>query len=137
MEQLTIPLQIKPELNIFRITLDNYSSVKSQLEGCFETIDYKLKDNSLILTYGQNDVQISFITNNRILNEVYSLTEIYSEPYFYLLFITKHSGDIHIVARNSVYPSEILRLMKRLNYNLSQDDLTQISFFNNEPLEAL
>jgi hypothetical protein len=59
MEQLTIPLQIKPELNIFKITLDNYSSVKSQLEECFETIDYKLKDNSLILTYVENGVQIS------------------------------------------------------------------------------
>ena len=137
MEQLTIPLQIKPELNIFKITLDNYSSVKSQLEECFETIDYKLKDNSLILTYIENSIRISFITTNRILNEVYSLTEIYSEPYFYLLFIPKHSGDIHIVARNSVYPSETLRLMKRLNYNLSQDDLTQISFFNDEPLEVL
>ena len=130
MEQLTIPLQIKPELNIFKITLDNYSSVKSQLEECFETIDYKLKDNSLILTYIENSIRISFITTNRILNEVYSLTEIYSEPYFYLLFITKHSGDIHIAARNSVYPSEILRLMKRLNYDLTEYDLAQIGLFN-------
>ena len=130
MERLTIPLQIKPELNIFKITLDNYSSVKSQLEGCFETIDYKLKDNSLILTYVENGVQISFTTINRILNEVYSLIEIYSEPYFYLLFITKHSGDTHINARNSIHPSEISRLIKRLNYNLTDYDLAQIGFFN-------
>ena len=47
MEQLTIPLQIKPELNIFKIDLNNYSSVKSQLEECFETIGYKLEDSSL------------------------------------------------------------------------------------------
>lgn len=130
MEQLTIPLQIKPELNIFKITLDNYSSVKSQLEECFETIDYKLKDNSLILTYVENGVRISFTTINKILNEVYSFAEIYSEPYFYLLFITKHSGDIHINARNSVHPSEILRLMKRLNYNLTEYDLAQIGLFD-------
>ena len=130
MEQLTIPLQIKPELNIFKIDLNNYSSVKSQLEECFETIDYKLKDNSLSLTYVQNGVQISFTTTNRILDKVYSLTEIYSEPYFYLLFITKHSGDIHIGARNSVHPSEISRLMKKLNYNLTEYDSAQIGLFN-------
>ena len=131
MEQLTIPLQIKPELNIFKIDLDNYSSVKSQLEECFETIGYKLEDSSLILTYVQNGVQISFTTTNRILNEVYSLTEIYSEPYFYLLFITLHSGDIHISERISVDPLEILRLMKKLNYNLTENDLIQISLINN------
>ena len=130
MEQLTIPLQIKPELNIFKIDLNNYSSVKSQLEECFETIDYKLQDNSLSLTYVQNGVQISFTTTNRILDKVYSLTEIYSEPYFYLLFITKHSGDIHIGARNSVHPSEISRLMKKLNYNLTEYDSAQIGLFN-------
>lgn len=130
MEQLTIPLQIKPELNIFKIDLDNYSSVKSQLEECFETIGYKFEDSSLILTYVQSGVQISFTTTNRILDKVYSLTEIYSEPYFYLLFITKHNGDIHIGARNSVYPSEISRLMKRLNYNLTEYDSAQIGLFN-------
>lgn len=137
MEQLTIPLQIKPELNIFKITLDNYSSVKSQLEECFSTVDHELKDDSLRLTYSENTTRISFTVIDVVFGEYCSFTERYSEPYFYLLFIPKHSGDIHIVARNSVYPSETLRLMKRLNYNLSQDDLTQISFFNNEPLEAL
>ena len=130
MEQLTIPLQIKPELNIFKIDLDNYSSVKSQLEKCFETIGYKFEDSSLILTYVQSGVQISFTTTNRILDKVYSLIEIYSEPYFYLLFITKHNGDIHIGARNSVYSSEISRLMKRLNYDLTEYDLAQIGLFN-------
>ena len=130
MEQLTIPLQIKPELNIFKIDLDNYSSVKSQLEECFETIGYKFEDSSLILTYVQNGVQISFTTTNRMFDKVYSLTEVYSEPYFYLLFITKHSGDIHIGARNSVHPSEISRLMKRLNYNLTEYDSAQIRLFN-------
>ena len=104
MEQLTIPLQVKPELNIFKIDLDNYSSVKAQLEACFETIDYKLKDKSLVLTYVENGSQVSFTAFNKVLDEIYSLTEVYSEPYFYLLFITKHTGDIHIGARNSVDP---------------------------------
>ena len=136
MEQLTIPLQIKPELNIFKITLDDYSSVKAQLEECFETIDYKLKDNSLLLTYIENGVRVFFTVDHNLFDEVYSLRETYSDPYFYILFITEHTGNIHIGARSSVESSDILRLMKRFNYNLTQDDLTQISFFN-EPLEIL
>ena len=136
MERLTIPLQIKPELNIFKINLGNYSSVKSQLEECFGTIDYKLKDNSLSLTYIENGMRIFFTATESLSDKAYCLRETYSNPYFYLLFITLHSGDIHIGARSSVESSDILRLMKRFNYNLTQDDLTQISFFN-EPLEIL
>ena len=129
MKQLTIPLQVKPELNIFKIDLDNYSSIKLQLEDCFETIDYKLKDKSLVLTYVENNIQISFRAVSKIFDEAYSLTEVYSSPYFYLLFVTKHTGDIHIDARNSVDPLEISHLMKKLKYNLTQDDLTQIFIF--------
>lgn len=136
MEQLTIPLQVKPELNIFKIDLDNYSSVKAQLEECFKTIDYKLKDNSLSLTYVENGVRVFFTATHNLLDEVYSLRETYSDHYFYILFVTKHTGDIYINGRISVEPSDILRLMKRLNYNLTQNDLTQISFFN-EPLRIL
>lgn len=130
MGQLTIPLQIKPELNIFKIDLDNYSSVKSQLEKCFETIDYKLKDNSLLLTSIENGVRVFFTAHHNLFDEVYSLRETYSDPYFYLLFITKHNGDIYIGARNSVHPSEILRMIKRLNHNLTEYDLAQIGLFN-------
>ena len=136
MEQLTIPLQIKPELNIFKIDLNDYSSVKSQLQECFGTIDYKLKDNSLLLTCIENGVRVFFKVGHNLFDEVYSLRETYSDPYFYILFITENTGDIHIAARSSVESSDILRLMKRFNYNLTQDDLTQISFFN-EPLEIL
>ena len=136
MVHLTIPLHVKPELNIFKIDLDNYSSVKAQLEECFKTIDYKLKDNSLSLTYVENGVRVFFTATHNLLDEVYSLRETYSDPYFYILFVTKHTGDIHINGRISVEPSDILRLMKRLNYNLTQDDLSQISFFN-EPLSVL
>ena len=131
MERLTIPLQIKPELNIFKISLGNYSSVKSQLEECFGTIGYKLKDNSLSLTYIENGMRIFFTATESLSDQAYCLRETYSNPYFYLLFITLHSGDIHISARISVDPLEILRLMKKLNYNLTENDLIQISLINN------
>ena len=130
MEQLTIPLQIKPELNIFKITLDDYSSVKAQLKECFDTINYKIEDESLSLTYIENATEISFTVTDVVFNEYYSFTETYSNSYFYILFITKYGGDVHIRIRDSIYPKDISYIIKELDFELTQDDLTQISFFN-------
>lgn len=139
MEQLTIPLQIKPELNIFKITLDDYSSVKAQLEECFSIIDHKLEDNSLKLTYSENNTRISFAVIDVVFGECCSFTETYSNSnsYFYILFITKYDGDVNIHIRSSIHPEDISYIVKELDYKLTQNDLTQISFFNDEPLEAL
>ena len=118
MEQLTIPLQIKPELNIFRIDLDNYSSVKAQLEECFKTINYKLKDKSLSLSYVENGLRISFTALNKVFDEVYSLTETYSDSYFYLLFITKYTKDTDINAIISVNPTN---MTNSVNFHITRE----------------
>ena len=130
MEQLTIPLQIKPELNIFRITLNDYSSVKAQLEECFSTIDHKLEDKSLKLIYSENTTQISFAVIDVVFGEYCSFTETYSNSYFYILFIAKYGGDVNIRIRSSIHPEDISYIVKELDYKLTQNDLTQISFFN-------
>ena len=137
MEQLTIPLQIKPELNIFKITLDDYSSVKAQLEECFSIIDHKLEDNSLKLTYSENTTRISFAVIDVVFGEYCSFTEAYAHSYFYILFITKYGGDVNIRIRSSIHPEDISYIVKELDYKLTQNDLTQISFFNDELSEAL